>query len=295
MHNHQHGSAKYGKAFAIGIILNTVYVGVEVFYGLSINSSALLADAGHNFSDVVSLILAWCAVLLAQKQSSGQFSYGFRKSTILASMVNGLLITGASGFILWDAVQKLQHPVAIPGNTMMIVAGLGLLVNTGTALLFMKGRNNDLNIKGAFLHMAADAAVTLGVLVGGLIMELAGVYWVDPILSFIIVGVILYSAWGLLMDSVKLVLDAVPKDINPEQVKQYLEQIDCVKEVHDLHIWALSTTETALTAHLVIPEGCNDQFIYETRDTLKERFGIQHSTLQIEHSMEDEEYRHQKV
>ena len=294
-HEHQSSAADYGKSFIIGIILNIGYVAVEVFYGLTINSSALLADAGHNFSDVISLVLAWCAILLSHKRATGQFSYGFRKSTILASMVNGLLIVGASGFILYDALQKIQNPVEIPGNTMMIVAGIGIVINTGTALLFMKGRKGDLNIKGAFLHMAADAAVTLGVLVGGLLIKLTGAYWVDPALSFIIVGVILYSAWGLLVDSVKLVLDAVPKDINLEQVKQYLENIDCVEEVHDLHIWALSTTETALTAHLVVPEGCQDQFIYDTRDELKKRFGIDHSTLQIEHTLADEEYRHDKV
>ncbi len=297
MHSHDHQGATegYGKSFLIGILLNIGYVAVEVFYGLTINSSALLADAGHNFSDVISLVLAWCAILLSRKQATGQFSYGFRKSTILASMVNGLLIISASGFILYDAIQKIQNPVEIPGNTMMAVAGIGIVINTGTALLFMKGRKGDLNIKGAFLHMAADAAVTLGVLVGGLLIKLTGAYWVDPALSFIIVGVILYSAWGLLVDSVKLVLDAVPKDINLGQVKQYLESIDCVEEVHDLHIWALSTTETALTAHLVVPEGCHDQFIYDTRDELKRRFGIDHSTLQIEHTMEDEEYRKEKV
>ncbi|PSR05420.1 MAG: cation transporter, partial [Bacteroidetes bacterium SW_10_40_5] len=176
MHDHNHGAGNYGKAFALGIFLNVLFVGVEVYYGLIINSSALLADAGHNFSDVISLVLPWVAACLAQKQSTRKFTYGFRKTKILASLINGLLIVGASGFILYDAIQKFQNPVEIPGNTMMLVAAIGIVVNTGTALLFVKGRNQDLNIKGAFLHMAADAAVTLGVLIGGIIMKYTGTY-----------------------------------------------------------------------------------------------------------------------
>lgn len=294
-HSHHHGPGNYGNAFAIGIALNIIYVVVEAFYGLSIDSSALLADAGHNFSDVISLFLAWGATWVARKSPSGKYTYGLRKTTILASMVNGLLIIGASAFILYDAIMKIHNPVVIPGNTLMIVAAIGIFINAGTALLFFKGQKEDLNIKGAFLHMAADAAVTVGVLIGGLIMKYTGAYWVDPALSFIIVGVILFSAWGLLSDSVKLALDAVPKDITLDEVQQFLESYERVEEVHDLHIWALSTTETALTAHLVVPEGCNDQFIFKLRDQLKEKFNIGHSTIQIEQSFDDEEYRHAKV
>lgn len=289
-HNHTQRTKDFGKAFAIGIILNTLYVAVEAFYGLTINSSALLADAGHNASDVLSLVLAWAAMWVAKKAPSGKYTYGLRKTTILASMVNGLLIVGASGFILWDAVGKFQSPVEIPGTTLMIVAGIGVLVNTGTALLFMKGQH-DLNIKGAFLHMAADAAVTVGVLIGGLTMKLTGAYWVDPVLSLIIVGVILYSAWGLLSDSVRLALDAVPKQIDLDEVQRFLQGLEGVEEVHDLHIWALSTTETALTAHLVMPDGCDDPYIFRIRDMLHEEFDIDHSTLQIEKTFADEEYR----
>lgn len=295
-HHHHHGPQNYGKAFAIGIGLNILYVIVEAFYGIAIDSSALLADAGHNFSDVVSLALAWAATWVAQKRPTGIYTYGLRKTTILASMVNGLLIIGASGFILAEAIEKIQHPVPIAGNTLMIVAGIGILVNTGTALLFIKGQKEDLNIKGAYLHMAADAAVTVGVLIGGLVMKYTEAYWVDPALSFVIVGVILYSAWGLLADSVKLAIDAVPKDIDLAEVRTYLESIDRVANVHDLHIWAMSTTETALTAHMVVPDGHDDSFIFEVRDKLKHKFNIDHSTLQIEHSFEDEEYcSHQHV
>lgn len=295
MHDHNHGIENYNRAFFIGITLNALYVAVETYYGLVINSSALLADAGHNFSDVISLILAWGAAFIAKKSSNPNFTYGYRKTTILASLVNGLLIVGAAGFILYDAIHKIQNPVEIPGNTLMIVASVGLAVNTFTALLFARNRHNDLNIKGAFLHMAADAAVTLGVLVGGLVMKNTGAYWVDPVLSFIIVGVILYSAGGLLIDSVKLIMDAVPKDIDLGDVKTYLQGKARIEEVHDLHIWPISTTEVALTAHLVIPEGCVDDYLYEIRRELHDQFGIDHCTLQVEHDFNDEEYRNEKV
>jgi len=294
-HDHAHHVHNYGKAFAIGIALNTLYVGLEAFYGFAINSSALLADAGHNAMDVLSLILAWAATWVAQKRPTGKYTYGLRKTTIMASMTNGLLIFGASGFILYDAIQKIQSPVAIPGDTLMIVAGIGVIVNTGTALLFMKGQKEDLNIKGAFLHMAADAAVTVGVLIGGLIMKKTGAYWVDPVLSFIIVAVILYGAWGLLVDSANLAIDGVPKNIDLEKVKNYLEKCKGVEEIHDLHVWALSTTETALTAHLVVPGGHDDQFIFDIQHCLQEEFNIHHSTLQIESTFEDDVYRHHKV
>lgn len=292
-HNHSHAPSKFGRAFALGIILNTLYVVVEAFYGWTVNSSALLADAGHNISDVFSLALAWAAIWVSQKKPTGKYTYGLRKTTIMASLFNGLLIVGASIFILWDAIQKIQNPLEIPGNTIMIVAAIGLVVNTGTALLFMKGQH-DLNIKGAFLHMAADAAVTLGVLIGGLLMKFTEAYWIDPILSFIIVIVILYGTWQLLSDSFKLAIDAVPKDINLIEVKQFIEDLDKIEEVHDLHIWALSTTETALTAHVVMPTGCDDQYIFHIRTLLHEQFGIDHCTLQVERTFEDDEYR-QKV
>ena len=288
---HSHSSKKYGKAFGIGIVLNTIYVAVELFYGFSVNSTALLADAGHNASDVLSLILAWVAIWIAAKRPSGKYTYGLRKSTVMASMINGVIIIAAAGLIAWDAVQKFQNPVDIPGNIVMIVAGIGLVVNTGTAFLFYKDQKSDLNIKGAFLHMAADAGVTLGVLLGGLAIKYTGLAWIDPVLGLIIVVVILYSAWGLLSDSVKLALDAVPKGIDQDEVKRFLEKIDCIEEVHDLHIWAMSTTETALTAHLVIPEGHDDQLLYDIREKLHEMFEITHTTLQVEKEWMDDEYR----
>lgn len=290
-HNHTHSSKHHGKAFGIGIALNVIYVAVELFYGLSVNSTALLADAGHNASDVISLILAWAAIWVAEKRPSGRYTYGLRKTTIMASLINGLLIIGAAVIIAWDAIQKFQDPVSIPGNIVMIVAAIGLVVNTSTAFLFYKDQKSDLNIKGAFLHMAADAGVTLGVLLGGLAIKYTGYTWIDPVLGLLIVLVILYSAWGLLSDSVKLALDAVPEGINQEEVKSFLEKVDGVEDVHDLHIWALSTTETALTAHLVVPGGHDDQFLYDVRERLHKKFEIVHTTLQVEKGFEDQAYR----
>ncbi len=207
----------------------------------------------------------------------------------MASLINGILIFAAGGIITWDTIQKLQNPV--PGNIIMIVAGIGVVINTITALLFMKGQKGDLNIKGAFLYMAADAGVSLGVVVGGLLIKLTGMTWIDPILSFIIVAVIVYSAWGLLADSVKLALDAVPKNISLDDVKAFLESTEGVEEVHDPHVWAMSTTETALTAHLVVPNGHTDQFLYDLREALHEQFKINHTTLQIENNFDDNDYR----
>lgn len=290
--HHHHGVQEYGRAFAIGIALNTVYFLVEMLSGLFIGSSALVADAAHNASDVLSLVLAWFAIWLASRKSSHKYTYGMRRSTILASLVNGILIVIAAGWILWEAIEKFQNPVAIPGRIVLIVASVGLVVNTGTALMFMKGQKEDLNIRGAFLHMAADALVTLGVFIGGIVMMYSDAYWVDPVLSIIIVGVILWSAWGLLKDSVELVLDAVPREIDYKDVETYLNDIPGVEDVHDLHIWALSTSDTAMTVHLVIPSGQTDQFIYDLRRELHDRFGIEHVTVQIEKEFEDEEYRH---
>lgn len=291
MSDHTHSSKNYGKAFGLGIALNIIYVAVEAYFGFSIGSSALLADAGHNTSDVLSLLLAWGATWAAEKRPSAKYTYRLRKSTVMASLVNGILILGAAGLIAWDAIQKLQHPTDVPGTTLMIVAGIGVFVNTGTALLFMKGRDKDLNIKGAFLHMAADAGVTLGVVIGGLLINLTGLQWIDPVLSFLIVAVIAYSAWGLLSDSVNLALDAVPEDIELDRVKEFLERIDGVKEVHDLHVWAMSTTETALTAHLVISGNYEDQFLYDIRKALHKEFEITHTTIQIEKGFGDSTYR----
>lgn len=282
-HSHDHSHAQtYGKAFAIGIGLNVAYVIVEVAYGLIINSSALLADAGHNTSDVFSLIFAWFAMAIAQKQPAKKFTFGLRRSTILVSILNALLLFGAAGVIGWEAHQKLLEPVDVAGTKMMIVAGIGILVNTGTALLFMKGQKEDLNIKGAFLHMAADAGVSLGVVISGLLINLTGAMWIDPVTSFIILIVIIYGTWGLFIDSINLALDAVPKDIDFEEVESFLEEHNEIESIHDLHIWAMSTTENVLSVHIVLKTDKTDQFLQEIKEELRERFNIHHSTIQVE-------------
>ncbi len=277
-----HGKTKYGKAFAIGIGLNVIFVVIEIIYGLMANSSALLADAGHNASDVLSLAFAWTAAWMATIRPKGKYTYGLRKTTILVSILNSLLLFAAVIVIGWDAIGKFQSPEPVAGNTMMAVAGIGVVINTATALLFMKGQKEDLNIKGAFLHMAADAGVSLGVVVAGLLIKMTGLLWIDPVTSLIIITVILWGTWRLFTDSVDLALDAVPKHIDPEKVQKYLLSKEGVEEIHDLHIWAMSTTQVALTAHLVVPEGKNDKLITELQNGLHEKFNIEHTTFQIE-------------
>jgi len=284
-HNHATALQNINGAFTIGIVLNVIYIVVEVTYGLLINSMALLADAGHNFSDVLGLSLAWGASYLAKTASTEKRTYGFRKSTILAAFFNAILLMIAVGAITIEAVRKLILPAQVEGTTMMIVAGIGFIINAVTALLFMKGREKDLNIKGAFLHMAADAGVSLGVVIAGFVIISTGWLWVDPAISLVIVVVITIGTWGLLKDSFHLSMDAVPKGIDLKEVGKYLKGIEGVTEVHDLHIWAMSTTETALTAHLVIPdETKDDYFLKKICGELHNRFGIEHSTIQIEKS-----------
>lgn len=281
-HNSEQGIQNYGRLFSIGIGLNIVFVVVEVIFGLLANSSALLADAGHNLSDVLGLAFAWAAAWLATIKPKGKYTYGLRKTTIMASLLNALLLFGAMALIGWDAVAKLQNPEPVGGTQVMIVAGIGVVINTATALLFMKGQKHDLNIKGAFLHMAADAAVSLGVVVAGLLITQTGYLWIDPITSFAIIAVILWGTWGLFTDSVDLALDAVPKHIDVEKVRAFLQSRAGVADIHDLHIWAMSTTRVALTAHLVIPSGHTDSFIAELQHDIAHEFGISHTTFQIE-------------
>lgn len=289
-HGHSHGeSHNYRKAFALGIGLNVIFIAVEVIYGLMANSSALLADAGHNASDVLGLVFAWTAMWLASIKPSGKYTYGLRKTTILVSILNALLLFGAVAVIAWDAIGKFKNPEPVAGNQVMIVAAIGVVINTLTAMLFMKGQKDDLNIKGAFLHMAADAAVSLGVVVAGLLISLTGKQWIDPATSFLIIAVIIYGAWRLFADSVDLALDAVPKHIKLEKVREFLLAQKGVENVHDLHIWAMSTSKVALTAHLIMPDGINDHFIGSLQHELKHEFGINHTTLQVENkSMEDD-------
>ncbi len=286
--HHHHATPASGKAFAIGITLNVIFVIIEVFYGLIANSSALLADAGHNASDVLSLVFAWTATWLATFKPKGKYTYGLRKTTILVSMLNALLLFGAVIFIIWDAIEKLKNPEPVGGTEIMIVAVIGVIINTATALLFMKGKKHDLNVKGAFLHMAADAAVSLGVVIAGLLINLTGQLWIDPLTSFIIVIIILWGTWRLFIESVDLALDAVPNQIEVDHVRGFILKQNGVEDLHDLHIWAMSTTNTALTVHLIMPMGGDDHFISHLQHELEHHFNISHTTIQIERqSLED--------
>lgn len=280
--SHTHHHVTSGRAFAIGITLNIVFVGVEVFYGLVANSSALLADAGHNASDVLGLFFAWGAFRLANRKPKGKYTYGLQRSTILSSILNAVLLFIAVFFIAKDAVVKLDNPQPVGGTSVMIVAGIGVVINTITALLFMKGQKHDLNIKGAFLHMAADAAVSFGVVVAGLLINTTGYQWIDPVVSFVIIAVVLYGTWGLFVDSVNLALDAVPKNINIAEVRGALNDFPGVKDAHDLHVWALSTNRTAISVHLVVPDGGSDDFLAKVQQMLDDRFNISHATIQVE-------------
>ncbi|MBB3017567.1 cobalt-zinc-cadmium efflux system protein [Microvirga lupini] len=284
-HHHGHGHAPqagYGRAFAIGIVLNLGFVVIEAGYGFWADSMALLSDAGHNLSDVLGLAIAWGAALLARRGPTERFTYGLRSSSILAALFNALLLLVAVGGIVWESVQRLIEPSPVAAVTMMIVAGIGILVNGFTAFLFMGGQH-DLNIRGAFLHMVADAAVSLGVVLGGLAILWTGADWIDPVLSLVIAAVIVWGTWSLLKQSLTLSLHGVPRNIAVPDVRKALERMPGVACVHHLHVWAVSTTETALTAHLVMPDGHpGDRFLAEAQRELKEHFGIGHATLQIE-------------
>ncbi|MDP4197070.1 MAG: cation diffusion facilitator family transporter, partial [Bacteroidota bacterium] len=249
--NHSHNTVSYSKAFGYGIALNIIYTGIEVVYGLAIHSMALIADAGHNLSDVLGLLLAFGASFLANTSPTQTHTYGLRKSTILAALFNALILLIAIGAITVESIRKFTSPDPVQGSVMMIVAGIGIAVNAATALLFIRGKEKDINIKGAFLHMAADAGVSLGVVIAGLMITITGWLWLDPVISLVIVLVVTISTWSLLRDSLHLSMDAVPRNIDIEKVRSYLLSLPGVTDVHDLHIWAMSTTETALTAHLI--------------------------------------------
>jgi len=282
-HDHDHAVADYNRAFALGVGLNIAFVVVESAFGLSADSLALVADAGHNLSDVLSLLLAWGAHRMATAPSSGRRTYGFRKLTVMASLASAILLLVALGGIAWEALGRLAHPRPAAGGVIISVATIGFLVNAATALLFVSGRKSDLNIRGAFLHMAADAGVSLGVVVAGLAIALTGLLWIDPAISLAIVVVIFIGTWSLLRDSFNLSIDAVPREIDPEAVKTYLAALPSVMSLHDLHIWALSTTEAALTVHLVCEDdGFGGDQLGRVQRELLERFGIRHATLQIE-------------
>ncbi|MBX7496811.1 cation diffusion facilitator family transporter [Qipengyuania sp. 6B39] len=282
-HGHAHAPADFGRAFLIGILLNTGFVIVEAVYGWISGSMALVADAGHNLSDVLALLLAWGASIAAKRPPNERFTYGYKSSTILAALANAALLLVAIGAIAFETAHRFAEPIAVEGKTMVIVAGIGIVINTATALLFLKGRHDDLNIRGAFLHMAADALVSLGVVLAGIAILVTGASWIDPVVSLVIVAVIAWGTWGLLKDSVAMSLLAVPKGVSEKAVRGYLSGLPGVAAVHDLHIWAMSTTETALTAHLVIPEGHpGDGFLREIAHELDHHHRIGHVTIQIE-------------
>ncbi|MDF0556748.1 cation diffusion facilitator family transporter [Kamptonema sp. UHCC 0994] len=282
-HEHSHSPKTYNRAFLIGTSLNVSFVLVEAWFGVISHSLALLADAGHNLSDVLGLLLAWAASYLVQRPPSRKYTYGLRRSSILAALLNAILLLLTMGGITWEAIRRLQEPSPIAGDTVILVAGIGVVINTITALLFLSGREGDMNIRGAFLHMAADALVSVGVVLAGIAILLTGWLWFDPVISLAIVVIIVVGTWNLFKDSLELILDGVPKQIEPIAVRTFLQELQGVTQVHDLHIWAISTTETALTAHLVIPEGyTGDRFLTDTCEALHNHFGIDHSTLQIE-------------
>jgi cobalt-zinc-cadmium efflux system protein len=282
-HHHAHAPRDMSRAFAAGIAINLAFVAVEAVFGVLADSMSLLADASHNLSDVLALGLAWGASVLARRGPSRRFTYGLRSSSILAALVNATLLLLVTGAIAWEAVQRLLEPAPVAGKTVIAVALAGIVVNGATAMLFARGREHDLNVRSVFLHMAADAAVSLGVAIAGLGILLTGWLWLDPLAGLLISLVIVAGTWGLLRESTALALDAVPDHIDPTRVRDYLSKLTGVTEVHDLHIWGMSTTETALTVHLVMPGGPpGDAFMAKICGELQERFRVHHPTIQIE-------------
>ncbi len=287
-HSHTHGGhthtpANFGRAFLVGAVLNIGFVVVEFGYGLVTNSTALLADAGHNLSDVLGLLVAWAAASLAKRPPSTHYTYGLGRSSILAALFNAVVLLVAVGAIAFEAVQRLAYPQPVQSGTVMVVAAVGILVNGITAWLFASGRKDDINIRGAFLHMATDALVSAGVVVASFIALRTGWLWLDPVTSLVIVVAILASTWGLLRDSMAMSLDRVPPHIAPAEVTAALAALPGVARVHDLHIWSMSTTDIALTCHVVMPDGCpGDAFLHNASAMLHDRFDISHATLQVE-------------
>ena len=280
---HSHAPKDFGFAFALGTALNVAFVIVEAIAGFLANSMALVADAGHNLGDVLGLLMAWGASILVKRRATFNFTYGFGSSTILAALANAVLLLVAVGAIALEAVQRLIEPAPVVGSIMIIVASIGILINGFTAWLFMSGRERDMNIRGAYLHMVADAAVSFGVVLVGIAVLLTGWNWLDPVVSIIVGGIIVWGTWGLLRDSIRLAMHGVPASIDATRVQVRLAQLPGVASIHDLHIWPMSTTETALTCHFVMPDGYpGDAFIKRTTKILQDEFEIRHSTLQFE-------------
>ena len=281
-HAHDHAPASFDRAFAIGITVNILFVAIEAFYGWKVNSLALLADAGHNLGDVAGLVMAWGGALAGKLRPDARYTYGWKRASILAAFFNALLLLVAMGSLAWEAVGRLRAPEPMHGYTVMVVAAIGIVVNLGTALLFMRGRHDDMNIRGAYLHMASDALVSAGVVVVGALALWTGWAWLDPVASLVIAAVIVIGTWGLFRQSLRLMFDGVPEHIDPIAVRKALEGLPGVARVHDLHVWATGTTDVALTAHLVMPAGHPDDPFFETATTqLRERFKIGHVTLQV--------------
>jgi cobalt-zinc-cadmium efflux system protein len=282
-HVHSHAPASYGRAFAIGTALNLGFVVIEAIFGFVGNSMALLADAGHNLGDGLGLVMAWGAYVLSRRKPSASYTFGLGKSSILAALFNALLLLVAVGAIAWEAVQRLIDPQPVVAGIVMAVAAVGILVNGATAMLFAAGRKGDLNVHAAFMHMMADAGVSAGVVVGGLVIAWTGWLWVDPAVSLVVNAVILFATWGILRQSLTLAVAGVPASIDMAAVRKHLAAMPGVGEVHDLHVWPLSTTETALSCHLVMPGGHpGDAYLFEAAKELKEHFGIGHPTFQVE-------------
>src|SRR6056297_970143 len=281
--NNNHEAGNYNRSFAIGVILNIVFVAIEAGYGVFADSLALIADAGHNLSDLVSLLLAWGASILAKKAATEKRTYGLRKVTVLASMASAIILLVALGGITWEAIGRFRNPQPVEGMTVIIVAAIGVVINTLTALLFVKDQKQDLNIRGAFLHMAADAGVSLGVVIAGIFVLYKGWLWIDPVVSLAIVAVVFIGTWGLLRDSINYTIDAVPRSIDIAGISQYLNSFEHVRRIHDLHVWPLSTTEIALTVHIVVNrESLDNNFLQSLQEHLYDHFGIEHSTIQVE-------------
>ncbi len=283
-HHHTHSTKNYNKAFAIGIALNVIFVVIEAVYGVLASSLALLADAGHNLSDVLGLLLAWGAFYFSAKPVTEKRTYGYRKITVIASVASAIILLLALGGIVWEAISRFNEPQPIAGMTVIIVALIGVVINTITALLFVSDQKHDLNIRGAFLHMAADAGISLGVAIAGFIYLQTQWQVIDPIISLVIVAIILIGTWGLLRDSFNLSIDAVPENIDVQAIKHYLDKHELVLSFHDLHIWAISTTVTAMTVHLIVKtEQLDNQFLMTIQKKLHDDFSIEHTTIQVEH------------
>ena len=285
-HSHAHAPASFDRAFAIGVGLNVAFVVAELVFGLRTHSLALIADAGHNLGDVLGLVLAWAGTVLARRQPTPRRTYGMRRFSILAAIANAGILLIAVGAIIVEAIERLRRPAPIAAGIVSIVATIGIVINLGTALAFMRGRHHDLNIRGAFLHMLGDAAASAGVVVAGLAIAATGLLWIDPVVSLLLAALITWSTWGLARDSVNLALDAVPAGIDPLEVEAMLRELEGVVEVHDLHIWGMSTTDVALTAHLIRPcHGGEDALLATATRQLRDRFGIAHATLQVEQGL----------